>query len=168
MARRNLSLLFVAFAAIAAMLVQAQNPTTQPSTASGLVMPTDSTEFMRLAARVNGLDSASMKPWHLKATYQISDDEGKNKDQGTFEEWWAGSEKYRISYASTRFSQVRYQNGSDTRMTGDARWAPATEAMVEQYLVHPLPYPSYKPYLLNGEPVDFETQLNVIFQLDQR
>jgi TonB family protein len=129
---------FVIFAVLTALQAQAQNGS--PAQAAP-AMPADSAELMRLAAQVNGLNSASLKPWHLKATYEISDDEGKPKGQGTFEEWWAGPEKYKISYASTSFSQVRYRNGPDTRMTGDAKWAPATEAMVEQYLVHPL-FPS--------------------------
>jgi len=90
MERPYLSLFFVAFAALTVPRLPAQSPT---PAGSAPVMPADPTELMRWAARVNGLDSASMKPWHLKATYQISDDEGKNKDQGTFEEWWAGPEK---------------------------------------------------------------------------
>jgi TonB family protein len=66
---------------------------------------------------------------------------GSPKDQGTFEEWWAGRDKYKISYTSTGFNQVEYRNGVDTRMTGNVKWPPQTESMVERYLIHPLPAP---------------------------
>ncbi|HEY3838180.1 MAG TPA: energy transducer TonB [Bryobacteraceae bacterium] len=102
-------------------------------------MPKDPNALMQLAARVNGLGSPDMKPWHLKAAYQTFDADGKPKDQGVFEEWWAGPEKYKLSYSSAGFNQVQYHNGKDTLMTGDVKWPPMLEGMVAQYLVHPLP-----------------------------
>ncbi|MGB0123706.1 MAG: energy transducer TonB [Silvibacterium sp.] len=101
-------------------------------------MPRDPNALMRLAARVKGLVGADMKPWHLKAAYQTFDWLGGPQDQGTFEEWWAGPERYKISYSSGGFNQVQYTSGEKTSMTGDVQWPPLAEAMVEQYLVHPL------------------------------
>ncbi len=40
----------------------------------------------------------ALKPWCLKATYQIYDDEGKPGEQGTFEYWWASPGVYRSSW----------------------------------------------------------------------
>jgi TonB family protein len=102
-------------------------------------MPSDPNALMLLAARVNGLSGADMKPWHLKASYQTFDADGKPKDQGTFEEWWAGPEKYKISYSSAGFNQVQYRNGKDTWMTGDVKWPPVSEMGVQHYLLRPLP-----------------------------
>ena len=110
-----------------------------PVTESDPVLPKDPNAAMQLAARVNGLASADMKSWHLKANYQTFDADGKPKDQGVFEEWWAGSEKYKISYASKSFNQVQYRNGEKTLMTGDVKWPPSPQLMVWNYLVHPLP-----------------------------
>ena len=132
---------------------QAENQTTTqtgavaaPASASGAgavaadpVLPKDPGAVMQLAARVNGLDSADMKPWHLKANYQTFDADGKPKDKGVFEEWWAGPEKYKISYTSAGFNQVQYHNGKDTLMTGNVKWPQQPEADVERYLFHPLP-----------------------------
>jgi TonB family protein len=102
-------------------------------------MPKDPNVAMQLAARVNGLGSSDMKPWHLKANYQTFDADGKPKDTGVFEEWWAGPEKYKISYASVGFNQVQYRDGDKTWMTGYVKWPPFLEGMVERLLVHPLP-----------------------------
>lgn len=117
-------------------------PTSQakaPAALAAPVMPSDPNALMLLAAQVNGLGAADMKPWHLKANYQTFDADGKPKDQGVFEEWWAGPEKYKISYTSTGFNQVQYRDGEKAWITGDAGWASLPEEMVSRYLLHPLP-----------------------------
>ena len=37
-------------------------------------MPSDPTEQMLLAAKVNGLTGADIQPWHLKASFQWMDE----------------------------------------------------------------------------------------------
>lgn len=103
------------------------------------VMPKDANAAMQLAARVNGLASPDMKPWHLKANYQTFDADGKAKDQGVFEEWWAGPEKWKISYADPDFHQVDYKNGEKTEILGDSGWPTLPREMVRTYLNDPLP-----------------------------
>jgi TonB family protein len=143
MARPRLLLFFVLFLALTWLKIPAQTPAlaTTASTVSAPVMPKDPAKLMQLATKVNGLDSPDIKPWHLKATYQTFDDEGKPKDQGTFEEWWAGHTKYKLSYASAGFNQVQYQNGADTRITGDGRWPPSPELWIAPTLLNPLMSP---------------------------
>jgi TonB family protein len=41
---------------------------------------------------------AALKPWHLKATYQLYDEKGKPSEQGTYEYWWASPKVYRSSW----------------------------------------------------------------------
>ncbi len=101
-------------------------------------MPKDANAAMQLASRVNGLGSLD-KPWHLKADYQTFDADGKPKDKGVFEEWWAGPEKYKVSYTSNSFTQTLYWNDGKGWITGDPGWPPTPQEMVRQYLVHPLP-----------------------------
>jgi TonB family protein len=112
---------------------------TPPATAAPAdpPMPKDPNALMQLAARVNGLGSPDMKPWHLKANYQTFDANGKPKDQGVFEEWWASPDKYKISYTSASFNQVQYRKGKDTLVTGDTDWPSLPEKMVERYFVDP-------------------------------
>lgn len=131
------------------MLAQTPSPATTPAspvaaaaTAPDPVMPKDPNALMQLAARVNGIGSPDMKPWHIKAAYQTFDADGKPKDQGVFEEWWAAPEKYKISYTSSKFNQVQYRIGDNSWTSGDAGWAPPRDDMVEQYLIHPLQMPA--------------------------
>jgi hypothetical protein len=43
-------------------------------------------------------DYSTLKPGHIKATYQLYDDSGKPTDQGTYEYWWASKQVYRSSW----------------------------------------------------------------------
>src|SRR5580700_1766841 len=60
-----------------------QEPSTPP-------MPSDPKALMLLAARANSIAGADVQPWHLKATFQVFDWDGKLTNQGTYEEFWAG------------------------------------------------------------------------------
>ncbi|HEX5234350.1 MAG TPA: energy transducer TonB [Silvibacterium sp.] len=130
---------------LVALTVYAQTPA-----APDPPLPKDPNQLMQLAARVNGLGSPDMKPWHLKATYQTYDADNKPKDQGTFEEWCASPDRYKISYSSSSFNQVQYHNGDKTWTTGDTGWVPFRLSMVQDYLVHPLriPDPVYTQHFI--------------------
>lgn len=43
-------------------------------------------------------DYSAFKPWHLKATYQLSDDAGKPVGQGSYEYWWASPQTFRSTW----------------------------------------------------------------------
>jgi TonB family protein len=104
---------------------------TQPGTAavaaaaSAPAIPKDPKELMLLAARVNGL-STDMKAWHIKVNFQTFDVDGNPRDQGVFEEWRDGAQKWKVSYTSKGFNQVMFRNGDLNlrRQTGDAGWIP--------------------------------------------
>lgn len=117
---------------------------TQPGTAAVVAsasvpaIPKDPKDLMLLATKVNGLGSMGDRPWYVMADFQTFDPDGKPKDKGTFEEWWAGPEKYKISYTSSGFNQVLYHVGGKSLVTGDTGWVPLPEHMVEEYLFRPL------------------------------
>lgn len=117
----------------------ASSGTAAVASASVPVIPKDPTKLMLLAAQVNGLSSMEPHPWHVKADFQTFDADGNPKDKGVFEEWWAGPEKYKVSYTSNGFNQVAYHEGGKSLVTGDTGWAPLPQNMVEEYLVRPLP-----------------------------
>lgn len=112
-------------------------PSASPAAADP-VTPKDPNAAMQLAARVNGLASTDMKPWHLKANYQTFDADGKPKDQGVFEEWWAGPEKWKWSYSGKGFNQARYRDGDKRSMTGDPGWVPFQDENAVAFLWRPL------------------------------
>src|SRR5580658_976972 len=78
-------------------------------------LPKKPEEIMQLAERVNGVASPDMKPWHVKTTFQTFNYEGQPKEQWTFEEWWAGPNRYKVSFISPSFTQTEY-------VTNDARY----------------------------------------------
>src|SRR6185437_5196206 len=110
----------------------AQPKTASVAPASAPAVPIDPKKLMAQASRLNGLSSDGMQPWHLKANYQTFDAGGKPKDKGVFEEWWAGPEKYKVSYTSSGFNQVRYKTHEKLLMTGDDSAPTLSEAMLKR------------------------------------
>src|SRR5690242_15049540 len=106
--------------------------------ASVPAIPKDPKDLMLLAAKVNWLSSMGNRSWYVSADFQTFDADGKPKDKGTFEEWWAGPEKYKFSYTSSGLNQVLYRLGGKIMVTGDTGLAPLQEHMVAAYLFNPL------------------------------
>ena len=144
MARRAafLVLFFFALAPAAASAqaaVQSAPHTNQAAAAvtADPAMPNDLNGLMLLGWRLNGIEGVN-RPWRLRANYQTFDADGKPKDQGTFEEWWAGPEKWKWSYSGTGFNQTHYRNGDKTSVTGDLGWVPFQDENAVAFLRRPL------------------------------
>lgn len=58
----------------------------------------DPTALLALVQRHYDFSDPSLKPWHLKATYQVYDENGKNPQRGTYEYWWASPKVYRSTW----------------------------------------------------------------------
>jgi TonB family protein len=52
-------------------------------------LPSDPRDVISEARPLYDFADATLKPWHLKASYQLYDDRGAPGEQGTFEFWWA-------------------------------------------------------------------------------
>jgi TonB family protein len=70
----------------------------QMPASAGPGLPTDSRAIFAAAAPFYDFTSPDLKPWHLKATYQLYDEEGKSTEQGTYEYWWASPTVYRSTW----------------------------------------------------------------------
>lgn len=70
----------------------------QSSPASTAYSPGNPQGVLAAAAPHYDFSSPSLKPWHLKATYQLYDEKGKPSEQGTFEYWWASPAVYRATW----------------------------------------------------------------------
>ena len=76
---------------------QDATPTVAPAKETPAVtMPKDPKPLMLLAAKTNGLTGDDVKPWHLKASFPLMDDQGKATDHGTYEEFWVNPTKSAI------------------------------------------------------------------------
>jgi TonB family protein len=71
----------------------------QTPAASAPELPKDPREIFAVAAPLYDFNDSSMKPWHLKASYQLYDEKGNPSEQGTYEYWWASSKVYRSTWS---------------------------------------------------------------------
>src|SRR5665213_2197325 len=61
-------------------------------------LPKESAEVFAAAVPFYNFHDETLKPWHLKATYQLYDDNGKPAEQGTYEYWWASPLVHRSTW----------------------------------------------------------------------
>jgi TonB family protein len=101
--------------------------------------PSDPKELLELGRKVNGLTGPDVQPWHLRATFEVFDDDGKSKDKGTFEEWWVSDKQYKLAYQSASFSQTQYGTDHGVLVTGDSEQPRGLIAVIRQKLTDPLP-----------------------------
>jgi TonB family protein len=59
----------------------------------------DPRAILAAAAPYYEFNDPALKPWHLKAAYQLYDDKGNPGEQGTFEYWWVSPKVYRNTWA---------------------------------------------------------------------
>src|ERR1700722_14131944 len=57
----------------------------------------------------NGFSGDSLKPWHLKANYELYDAANKFVARGVFEEWWLSQDHWRRSYTSSNYTGTEYR-----------------------------------------------------------
>jgi len=126
-------LLGVATACVASTPAISQN--------SAFAMPGNPNELMLLAARTNGLKSPALHPWHLLATYQIFNEDGGLRSEGTMEELWVSPTKNKLTYTSGALSQTTYntEHGQYTLGGAGMDLLPAFRAHDE--MLEPLPPP---------------------------
>ncbi len=102
----------------------------------------DPAALLSFATSVNGLDDgdpSKLTPWHLKASYETFDDDGKSSGIGTFEEWHIAGDQWKRSYVGTHFTQTEYQSKDGHFYGSSAGAAPWPESLIEQELVDPMP-----------------------------
>ena len=145
---RTISLLLAGVLVVPACTWARNAPSASSQTATNAASPaaatpSDPTALMVQAVRLNGL-AGLLVPWHLEATYQTFDADGKPKDQGTFSEWWAGTDRYKTVYTSAGgdLNLTIYRYGKTSASTGSPGWIPFRAQMAQRYLVSPVPPPS--------------------------
>lgn len=114
------------------VIAQQNAPTPQP-------LPKDPVALLKLAWQENGLHGPDVQPWHAHAAWTDVDEKGQALSTGTWEEWWAGENKYRISYTSGSFQQTLFVTDHGVFATGSAD-APNWEfELIEGAVISPIP-----------------------------
>ena len=101
--------------------------------------PTDPKALMLAASKINNLAAPDAKPWHIRASFQLLDDQGAVTDEGTYEEFWGGYTKFKQIFTGKAFAQTNY--GSEKGdLRADAHGdVPLLLMNARQDLVGPLP-----------------------------
>jgi len=93
---------------------------------------------MLAASKLNNLAAPDAKPWHIKATFQLFDEQGAVTDEGTYEEFWASAFRFKRTFTGKAFSQTAYGSKKGVLLTG-AQEEPDILLVARNNLVHPLP-----------------------------
>jgi TonB family protein len=126
----------------AAWGAHAQDSTPSESTTKAAQpTPSDPKELMLQAAKLNGLMGDDIRPWRLKANYELLGDDGKPTDQGTYEEFWVSPTKYKRIYTGNDLTQTNYGSDKGELRAGAHGEVPAILVAAGQDLVSPLPNP---------------------------
>ena len=102
-------------------------------------LPSDPAALLQLASGVNGLHGANLQPWHVRATWQTLDAKSKVKEQGTWEEWWAGPDEFKTELSGPGFQQTRWATSRGDFISGDSAWPSWGYSVVAQMFTKPLP-----------------------------
>jgi TonB family protein len=95
----------------------------QAAGGDGAGLPKDPREVFAAAAPFYDFSDPAMKPWHLKASYQLYDADGKAGEQGIYEYWWASPQAYRSTWtrASATYTEWHTADGKNLYLaSGDA------------------------------------------------
>lgn len=103
-------------------------------------LPKDPREVFAMAAPFYDFTSPTLKPWHLKATYQLYDENGKPGEQGTYEYWWVSPQAYRSTWTRVGAKHTDWRT-PDGRYVSQSTGEPLTyfEYQLQSALLLPLP-----------------------------
>jgi TonB family protein len=103
------------------------------------VLPSDPKELMLAALRLNNLTTPDAKPWHIKATFQLFDEQGTITDEGTYEESWASPVKFKRIFIGKDFSQTEYGSPGGALASDEHGDTPELMLEARNNLVNPMP-----------------------------
>ncbi|HEX4320352.1 MAG TPA: energy transducer TonB [Acidobacteriaceae bacterium] len=121
----------------------AQEPASAAPPAATVEMPHNPDALMLLAAEMNGLSGVDVKPWHLKASYTVTDEHGATKEQGILEELWAGPRKNRTTYTVGQDFETTYVTDNGAFRTGSLTKPNGLALEADREFVYPLPARAY-------------------------
>ncbi len=77
----------------------------------------DPNALLAKASPFYDFSSPELKPWHLKISYELYDEEGKPSEQGTFEYWWASPKVYRSTWTRPGATLSRWHTANGMHAT---------------------------------------------------
>jgi TonB family protein len=111
----------------------------QPQPTSG-ALPSDPKALMRSAVKLNNLAGEGVEPWHIKASFQLFDEQGSVTDEGTYEEFWASPTQFKRTFIGKNFSETAYGSKAGPVLSGVRGDTPDLLLAARDNLVTPMPY----------------------------
>jgi TonB family protein len=103
--------------------------------------PEDPKALFLQAAKVYGLYSGDLKPWHLKVSYKLLDVSGQPTDQGNIEELWAGPKLRKLVIISATSKLVYLHTEKATYREGELDRKMALLMLLTSAFAQPISYP---------------------------
>lgn len=103
--------LSIALLVVASTRLYCQQPATTPPAST---LPKDPHAIFEAALPHYNFSDPTLNPWHLKATYQLFDFEGKPTLHGTWEYWAASPKVHRNSWQRTGMSRTDWSSEDGT------------------------------------------------------
>ena len=114
----------------------------QTATAPPQALPKDPRAIFAAAAPFYDFNDPKLKPWHLKAAYQLYDENGKPTVQGTFEYWWASPKVHRSTWTRPGMSRTDWHTADGKHaFLGSGERLTFFEGQLQNDLLGPLPSP---------------------------
>lgn len=110
-------------------------------------LPKDARAVFSLAAPLYDLADPSLKPWHLKATYELYDRTGKPTSQGAYEYWWASPSIDRSTWSRGDALHTDWHTGEGKHLySSSGPTLDFFEYRLQSEILAPLPEPAeYDP-----------------------
>jgi hypothetical protein len=100
----------------------------------------DLTNWLSKQAALNGLQSTDLHPWHIVMNYDQFDEDGDNVHSGAYEEYWAGTKKYKRIYKADNLNQTDYATDKGLYRLGDQAWPDRAQSQVRAEVIDPFSY----------------------------
>jgi len=96
-------------------------------------------ERLHRATALNSIDDPTMKPWHLKLSFQLFDAKGTPTEKGTIEEWWGGPSREKTVYTSPSYSSTEIRTNDGLFRSKGMTYVPSSLELILRQVVHPTP-----------------------------
>jgi TonB family protein len=110
-----------------------------PAVPSLPALPKNPTEVFAAAAPLYDFSSATLKPWHMKVSYQLYGDGGKPRTQGVYEYWWASPGNYRSSWSRPGMEHSEWMVKGEHYELLSGSSLDSYETQIEEYLLRAIP-----------------------------
>jgi hypothetical protein len=103
-------------------------------------LPKDPRAVFAMAAPLYDFSDPALKPWHLKATYQLYDDKGNPAEIGTYERWSVSPKVYRSTWTRESATHTDWHTADGKyfyQVTGEP--LNLIEYALQSALISPLP-----------------------------